>query len=348
MIHHEGTQARWAQALNPVVARAYQALRYRKLREFPSSLILETTSRCNLNCRMCPRRHMQRPAQDMDGALFGRLIEQIAEYDARDAVDFVALHWFGEPLLHPQLLDLIALAGESLPNLRRRGLQRKAVRGLCLSTNGVLLTEERARDLLDSPLTWLAVSVDGSTSETYEQMRVGGAFAEVVANVERLLALNARQRRELPTLAVQVIVTQTTAPELEECLARWERHLAGAPNARVELKPYTNWAGQVQAPELCPTDPRRDFFHLNCGYLWDTMAVGAGGEAGLCCYDMDARHGLGNAAETPLREVWHGEALQALRGRMARGQLAGLPLCEQCAMGRKYPADYLRLARREG
>jgi hypothetical protein len=177
-------------------------------------------------------------------------------------------------------------------------------------------------------------------------MRGEGAFERVLGNVERLLALNRATPRELPTLAIQVIVTKTTEPERGACLQRWERHLAGAPNARLELKPYTDWAGQVNAPELHDPDPRPGFFRVNCGYLWDTLPIGAGGEVGLCCYDVNARHGLGDATQAPLLDLWHGEPLDALRERHAWGDLAGLPLCANCRMGRKYPADYLGRRRR--
>jgi wyosine [tRNA(Phe)-imidazoG37] synthetase (radical SAM superfamily) len=334
-------QSPWAKICNPLLARAYHALRYRRLPEFPSSLILETTSRCNLNCRMCPRRDMQRPAQEMPFELYASLIGQMAEWDARDALDFVALHWFGEPLLHPQLGEMLTLAGQRLPHLLQRGALRNPVRGLSLSTNATLLDEAHARMLLDSPLTWLGVSVDGSDPETYEAMRVGGVFEQVVANVTHLLEINRREPRAFPTVAVQVIVTRTTAPQLGEFAARWEKLLGGAANARVELKPYTDWAGQVQAEELCAPDRRTDFLYLNCGYLWDTMAIGADGAVGLCCYDVNARHDLGDARETSLYDLWHGASLNALRARMARGQLADLPLCANCAMGRKYIGDYV-------
>lgn len=339
-------QAAWARLTNPLVARAYHSARYRQLPDFPRSLIIESTSRCNLRCRMCPRGSMTRRAQDMPRALFDGLLDQIAEHDRRDVVDFVALHWFGEPLLHPDLLGFLERAGRRLPNLRRRGHLRCAVRGLCLSINATLLDSELAQGLLDSPLTWLGLSVDGSSAETYATMREGGVFEQVAANVERLLALGRRRPREFPTIAIQVIVTRTTRPELAACLRRWEKHLAGIPHARVELKPYTDWAGQVCEPELEVPNRRRHFLYLNCGYLWDTMAVGAGGEVGLCCYDVNASHGLGNAGQAPLQEIWHGEPLTALRQRHARGELKELPLCRNCRMGRKYPLDYLWRRRR--
>ncbi|MBU0610027.1 MAG: radical SAM protein [Armatimonadetes bacterium] len=324
--------------LNPPLARLHSALRYPRTPDFPTSFVIETTSRCNLNCRMCPRRDMRRPAQDMSPELFGRLIEQMAEHEER----FLALHWFGEPLLHPQILDFIALAGERLPYLLSFGRERNAVRGLTLSTNATLLDEDAARGLLASPLTWLGVSVDGSSPETYESLRCGGAFEQVMANVQRLLEMNAASDRELPTIALQVIATEATIPEFAAAVERWQALAQGRANVRVELKPWTDWAGQVVAPELVAPDTRPGFLYLDCGRLHDTLVIGAGGEIGLCCYDVQADFGLGNAAEQTIAEIWRGEKLQALRRKMRWGRLAGLPLCRDCAMGRKYPLDMLR------
>jgi radical SAM protein with 4Fe4S-binding SPASM domain len=328
-------------ALNPLAARLHSRLRHPRVPAFPHSFIIETTSRCNLACRMCPRCDMRRVAQDMDPALFRSLIDQIAPRDAGAHVRFIALHWFGEPLLHPQFIEMSHYAGERLPNLLRYGGECNAVRGLTVSTNATLLDEQAARALLASPLTWLAVSVDGSSPETYESLR-GGSFAQVVANVELLLRLNREQPREMPTIAVQIISTAATRAEFEQARQHWREISGGAPNVRIELKPYTDWAGQVQAPELCPPDVRRAFWYTNCGRLWDTLVVGAGGEIGLCCYDVEAGHDLGNARETPLADLWRTPQTEALRRRHHAGRLSDLALCANCAMARKYPVDYLR------
>ncbi|MHB8993807.1 MAG: radical SAM protein [Armatimonadota bacterium] len=328
-------------ALNPLAARLHSRLRHPRVPAFPHSFIIETTSRCNLACRICPHCDMRRPAQDMAPTLFRSLIDQIAPHDAEAHVQFIALHWFGEPLLHPQFIELAQYAGERLPNLLGYGRERKAVRGLTVSTNATLLDEQAARALLASPLTWLAVSVDGSSPDTYESLR-GGSFAQVVANVELLLRLNRESRRELPTIAVQIVSTAATRAEFEQARQHWQELAGDAPNVRVELKPYTDWAGQVQAPELCAPDVRRAFWYTNCGRLWDTLVIGAGGEIGLCCYDVEAGHDLGDARETALADLWRTLQMEALRRKHATGRVSDLALCANCAMGRKYPADHLR------
>ena len=329
-------------ALNPLAARVYSRLRYPQVPPFPRNLVLETTSRCNLNCRMCPRHDMRRPALDMPESLFHSLIDQLGEHDRRNAVDFLALHGFGEPLLHPRLFDLIEYAGSRLPNLCARGSLRDGLRGLTLSTNAVLLDEAKAQALLDSRLTWLAVSVDGSTADTYEAMRVGASFQEVTANVQRLLELNRQHPRALPTIAIQVVASRTATPEFDAVATRWREAAGSVENVRVELKPYRDWAGQVEAAELFTPDPRPGFLYLNCGHPYHTMVIDADGRLALCCYDVQAAEGLGNANDTPLEDLWRGLRIGEIRRLLAAGRACDLSLCANCSMARKYPADALR------
>jgi len=336
------TQYAFFRAVNPWAARLYARLRHPLLLDFPRSIVIETTSRCNLRCPMCPRSRRAGPGQDMSWELCRSLIDQIAEADARDLVDLVALHGFGEPLLHPRLLEFIEYAGQRLPNVVRRGALRDSMKGLNLSTNAVLLDEQMALGLLDSRLTWLALSIDGTTRETYEAMRVGACFEEVVANVERLLQLNRQHQRALPTLAIQIIASRSTEPQFAEAVRRWRELAGGAENVRVELKPFTDWAGQVDARAFRENDARRDFLYLYCGHPSDTQVIQADGRMALCCYDVLGEEGLGDANVTPLRELWQGQRLREIRTLLRQGKAASLPLCRNCSMGRKYPLDLLR------
>lgn len=56
------------------------------------------------------------------------------------------------------------------------------------STNGLLLTERLARDLLQAGVRYMAFSIDGATESTYRSVR-GSALRRVCENVRRLVAL---------------------------------------------------------------------------------------------------------------------------------------------------------------
>ena len=68
-------------------------------------LQIEITTRCNLRCDFCLRRFTRIEERDMDMETFKRILD---EFDP----DVVALYGFGEPLLHPHVLEFIRIANK--------------------------------------------------------------------------------------------------------------------------------------------------------------------------------------------------------------------------------------------
>ena len=91
---------------------------------------LEITNVCNLSCAFCPK--TSREPRFISVEEFAALIEQV-----QPLTDYVYLHLMGEPLLHPQLGEILSLC-------HRAGLK------VSLTTNGTLL-EKRQELLLCSP-----------------------------------------------------------------------------------------------------------------------------------------------------------------------------------------------------
>ena len=91
---------------------------------------LEITNRCTLSCSFCPksRRRLGFLSPEDFGILASRL---------RPHTQYLYLHLMGEPLLHPQLDELLSIAQE-LDFF------------VMITTNGTLLPQ-RGKLLLDSP-----------------------------------------------------------------------------------------------------------------------------------------------------------------------------------------------------
>lgn len=90
---------------------------------------IELSSFCNLKCSYCPHPGMLRSK----GHISEATLETALEWVSASGASQVALHHFGEPLLHPRLSD-------RLRQVAAHGLDMQ------ISTNGVLL--ERAWDVL--------------------------------------------------------------------------------------------------------------------------------------------------------------------------------------------------------
>ncbi len=319
-------------ALSPLAARAYSYLKRLRAPSFPHSVFIETTSRCNLRCPICPRDRMQREPGDMDVGLFTTIAEELHEHDAHNELKLVGLHFFGDPLMHPRIVEMIEIIGSRLPNLRKLGMRRDPMQGLGMSTNALLLRPELVEPLLDSRLTTLGVSVDATTESVYRQMHGSERWDLLVENVRGLLEANVRQPRELPTIGLQYIDTPQTHDQLERFREMWREYTEPVANVRTVVKPFTDWAGQIE-------DRRSSngwFLSTPCRSPWEMLAIASDGRVVPCCYDMDCRMTLGRVPDQSLQEIWEGEPLKRLRERLRTGRFDNLPLCSDCDKARTY------------
>src|SRR5216684_7315370 len=131
----------------------------------PVCLYLETTNRCNLLCTTCPRTfETLEPSADMSWELFTRIVDQFPR------IARVVLHGVGEPMMVPALPRMIRY-------LKDRGTY------VLFNTNGTLLSEKKGRQLIDSGLDELRVSLDAAEPRQFELVRGRDMFARIVHNV---------------------------------------------------------------------------------------------------------------------------------------------------------------------
>lgn len=135
-----------------------------------SRVHVEPTTGCNLSCRTCVRHTWDEQIGFMKMATYGALIQGLKQVPSLGRVSFWGL---GEPLLHPHIVEMVALA-------KSLGARTDLI------TNGLLLTRELARDLVAAGLDRLTVSIDGISAEANADVRSGADLAAVLRNIEQL------------------------------------------------------------------------------------------------------------------------------------------------------------------
>ncbi|HTG82345.1 MAG TPA: radical SAM protein, partial [Geobacteraceae bacterium] len=134
------------------------------LRDYPSKLFVETTSRCNLNCVMCMKQNDGAGGDgDLEPATFAALEGALPHLEA------LVLNGVGEPLLNHRLEKYIARARKLMPAEGWIGFQ----------SNGLLLTNLRAMTLVDVGVDRVCLSMDGVTPETFSAIRSGGEILDL-------------------------------------------------------------------------------------------------------------------------------------------------------------------------
>ena len=148
------------------------------VRGMPTWINLTGTTVCNLKCFMCNQfLDPNSPKWFMSDEVYQRVVDEL--YPFVKVVQFSA---FGEPLMTPRM-------DEKLDDLIRTNTKLEIV------TNATLMMKESAfREKLLETLELVTFSMDGATRETYNSVRTGAEFDQVVDNIRRF----AERRKEMP------------------------------------------------------------------------------------------------------------------------------------------------------
>ncbi|HWB53984.1 MAG TPA: radical SAM protein, partial [Tepidisphaeraceae bacterium] len=155
------TPHRYGRKITQIDPPAHQRMAVAKsARERRPIVVWNLTRTCNLNCTHC---YTASAARKYPGELTTKQCLLILD----DLADFkvpAVLFSGGEPLVRPDLFELAAYA-------RHRGLH------VVLSTNGTLITPEKARQLAELKFSYVGISLDSAIPEVHDEFRgMKGAF----------------------------------------------------------------------------------------------------------------------------------------------------------------------------
>ena len=272
--------------------------------EIPPAIQIEPTLACNVDCITCCRSKGTRPVGSMDFFLFQKIIDDAARTGVRRVLLFV----FGEPLLHPLIIEMIRY-------IKTRGL------AFHLTTNGELLDRSMGEALLRAGVTsadYVTFSILGFSAAVHEQVMVGINHDRVLANVHQFV-----QSRKLLGINGPVIETVFYA----------------IPENRHELVPFLDYWGKIADHAIDGGNALEAFIDQQqakkcqtrtCITLWERMVVLWNGDVSMCGMDLDGKWLVGNLRDQSIREVWQSEALRHIRELHKEGGFDQISLCKFC------------------
>jgi sulfatase maturation enzyme AslB (radical SAM superfamily) len=259
----------------------------------------------------------------MDMTLFRHVLESIADH----AVTIQLYNW-GESLLHPHFLEILD------------EIKRYPIRTEVSSHLSMKLADDFVESLVTRGLDRLIVSLDGVSDETYRRYRIGGNFARVRENMQRIQAAKQRLGRSNPRIVWQFLRNRHNVHEVAEARRRFRE--IGADEV-IFPETVTRFMDNdpEHAREWLPDGDldRRQFFDIDtsffgrpCMFLHSVMIVEQDGSIPPCCYSTEPTFDFGHF------EPGHGarELFNAKRFREARALFAGNPSvespCRECTM----------------
>lgn len=275
---------------------------------FPLHLDIESSAVCNLRCPFCAAT-LQNWGQDRKGLMDMELFKRVIDEGRAAGLLSIKLSLRGEPMLHPELPQMIAYAMD------------QGILDCYFNTNGTLLSETRIHQLIEAGLPRISISFEGTDPEVYERHRVGADFAQVRENILRLRAIRDRLGVDYPQIRIQTVLTEELKPGYPDYVRFWEEIAdeVGYLDARDE-GPQHDHTGS-EAPWACP-------------FLWQRMVVLWDGTLLPCLMHGVADFRLmtlGNVQEISIQEQWQGEKCQHWRALHQAGRSHEIAACDRCS-----------------
>ncbi len=286
----------------------------------PPVLVVETGTVCNLDCPTCPTPRDiiigARTAKNMDLDSFKKIIN-----NAHRSFSAVLLYWTNEPFLNKDIVKMVRYCNEL--NLYT-----------FISTNVMLLTEEKFRELIDAELDEILVCLDGFSPETFEPFRKGAKFEIVKKNIETICRVKRELKSLTPWIEIQYVETKQNSKELASC-KEWARE-TGVDGFRVEqiyvvdyLKDGKELRNEFYTEKMWEdrSDKNIQAGRKICKVPNSQVCVLINGQLTICCHDIKGVCSFGNLLEESFESIVSNKKYSGLKRRGKRRELG---ICKNC------------------
>jgi len=281
-------------------------------------IYIEITNRCNLACSFCHK--SDRAKAFMRAEDFRAILGKIEGY-----TDHLALHVLGEPLLHPELAEILALCQEHSLKVN-------------LTTNGTLLPQRQPLLLASPALRQVNISLHSLSEQDGDPARSGylpGIFAFIRGAEASGMLISLRLWNLPPTGA--------SLPSPNDPILKALEDFFGLPEPLVTR--LTPGHGITLAPKVFlsqnnrftwPHGPAPDLGDKGtCRGLKDHVAILVDGTVVPCCLDGEADIPLGNIHAQSLAEICASPRAVAMRTGFSQRRLTE-PLCRRCTFRQSF------------
>ncbi|MDH5378054.1 MAG: radical SAM protein [Gammaproteobacteria bacterium] len=263
----------------------------------PKYVEIETTIMCNAKCWFCPQKNTLRQPKYMEDWLWKKIID-----DTRDIGAIYRPFLLNEPFADKRMPEIV------------RYMKKDPTAQVEFNTNGSMLTQKVADQILDSGVNVMRFSIDGFRKETFDESR-GISYDKVYKHVRYFLEQVKSSGAPIHT-EVRMIKLPGTEEEQKEFKAYWEQY---SPDNIVFTSLYSYpWEGQTEST------------NLPCVKVKDEMFFYVDGTCTLCCWDSIGRQIVGDAKTENVLDIWNGQEMARCRELLDAGRRDQLELCKRC------------------
>lgn len=279
----------------------------KQIDHFPPCLQIEPTSICNYRCVFCYQtdKSFTLPRNGYMGMMSLDLFKRVVD-EAQGRCEAITLASRGEPLMCRDIEAMLSyLHGKFL-----------AVK---MNTNAWYLDEQKAHAILQADLNTLVFSADAATEPLYSQLRVNGKLDRVLANIEMLQKIRARDYPDSKMITRVSGVRYSDDQNLDDMEKFW-----GNLVDQVAFVDYNPWENTYEQPINEVATP--------CSDLWRRMFVWYDGTVNPCDVDYKSALAAGTVQEKSISALWQGEKYSAYRESHLARRRSALSPCNRCTV----------------
>jgi len=291
----------------------------------PEAISIEPSTKCNLHCPECPvgNNSLKRPATNLSYRDFKIIINKTAPW-----CQYLSLYLQGEPFLNPEMIPMIHYAKQK--NIF-----------VATSSNGHFFDDKMAKEIVESKLDKLIISLDGTTPEVYQRYRIGGHLETVLAGIRNLIKWKNSLKSITPILIIQFVVFRHNEHQIKDM----KNLVKSLGKIRLELKTAQvyNFEDKQSILPQNSVFSRYDFSkkaspHIksnlpnHCWRSWHSGVVTVQGNWIPCCFDKDADFIMGNLLSKNLPDIWENQAYKNFRNTIFSNRQS-IPMCRNCTEG---------------
>lgn len=291
----------------------------------PLTLMIDPSNKCNFRCAFCPTgdydllQKVRRPQGTMNFNLYSKVIDDLTAFPEK--IKSLRLYKDGEPFLNKNIVPMIQYAKE-----------KEVADEIYIISNGSLITEKVAVEIIDAGLGRLRISIEHVNNEKYKELTGNFSnYEQVVKNVKFLFKEKQKRKSGLH-IDVKIIDTGLSKEDFKkfqndfssiadsltvETLMGWS--MSSTKDWTLGKKPQTGIDGKSELKniQVCP-EPFKG------------LAVNFDGTVSVCCVDWSHGTIVGDLKKESLYEVWNGPKLRKFRTLHLMKQKQKIPVCSKC------------------
>lgn len=284
----------------------------------PFTVILDVSERCNFRCNYCFRGQEDKEkwgyaagGELMRDETFRLAIDQIKDFP--EQVKQISLSNHGEPLCNPRVPDMVRY-------IKERGIESR----VSIHTNAAMLTEEYARNLADSNIDRVVVSLQGLNSKKYKESCGANIDFETFYRNIQILSQNKKDTQLYFKIMDVALDDGEEAEFYEKFLPIGDRvfieHI-------VPIWKDVDLSGIREKKKMKNKYGQEFPIQESCALIFNTIVVSPVGDV-YPCTQLLTPYKLGNIQEHSLVEFWNSRQRKELLIRQCEGKNPNI--CSEC------------------